>query len=672
MGCCQTSTLSTSEQVCLYQQNDNVSKSESFFNSSGQIEPPGKPCRQISETPTRAHRIEDISLSYSLGNHISSVFYGNRYSCIHIPTDTAKEIIILKKQEIYPKIINKILDSVNKIILQDHENLIKIFHVGDDDQFINIVTEPCTEMNLSDFIRKNMIQKNKAVTLMQHILKGIQVYHECGIILQYLTDREVFIINGQAKISPLVLLNASSFTRAPESDPSPKSDVWSVGLLFLQMITSAPYIKSIEQVLKNLQDLGFNNKDLCMIKKIFEPVPNRCNISEILAHKWSSEDGNSSRFSIIGQRKPEIINIHNYCFNKNSDDASSLSDEDNIDKKEPNKQYEKSSETINNFYHIKQLFDSNKKDDDLCDWEDIDLNYNDHIKIGDILQDEMKEILESSPDHEESIIGEKDHFRLGILENNRISDENPLDKLLSDGFYINSEKNSVVLSLNESPVFNEDDIKSPDNYTFNSPNQIDEESKETSQDMEDEDLKFVKKDNLFDIFANDKSLVPVSSLLIPEDNFPVCDFKDVGYKKCDYEKPSYSESVETSFESDECHKKNYEGRKNKHKRSSSISPRLINRLSRLISDNEKIVYDNVKGKIKCYSFKKRFGIAVSYMDKKEIFLYENEMVVSGIKLREIKKAIIRKHPLSLQFSVLEYFINGIQYRKAVDISIINI
>lgn len=678
MGCCQTSTLSTSEQVCLYQHNDNVSKSESFFNSSGQVEPAGKPCRHISETPTRAHHIDDISSSFSLGNHISSIFYGNRYSCIHIPTDTAKEIIILKKIEISQKIIDKILDSAYKIKLQEHENLIKIFHVGEDDQFINIVTEPCTEINLSDFIRKNTIQKNKAVAFMQQILRGIRVYHECGIILQYLTDREVFIINGQVKISPLVILNASSFTRAPESEPSPKSDVWSAGLLFLQMLTSAPYIKSIEEVLQNLQDLGFKSNDLCLVKKMFEPAPNRCNISEILAHKWSSEDGNSSRFSIIGQRKSDMINIHNYCFDKNSENDSenpSLSDEENIGSIDLSEHYEKSSGTNNDFYRGKEFFDSHKSnnndsDDDPFDWQEIDLNYNGRIKICDFLQDEMKEILESCPDHEESSMGDKEHFRLGALENNRISDENPFDKFLSDGFFINSEKNSLILSLNESPVFNEDDIKSPDNYAFNLSNQIDEESKEASQDMEEEVSKQLK--NVLEIFANDKSLIPVSSLLIPEDNFAICDFKDVRYKKYAYEKPSYSESVETSFESEECHKKFYEGENKRLKRAASTSPRLVNRLSRVMSDDEKIIHDNVKGKIKCYSFKKRFGIAVSDMDRKEIFLYENEMVVSGVKLREIKKAIIRKHPLGLQFSVLEYFVKGVEYRKAVDISIIDI
>ncbi|OMJ82845.1 hypothetical protein SteCoe_16378 [Stentor coeruleus] len=676
MGCCQTSTLSTSEQVCLYQQNDNVSKSESFFNSSSQMEHAGKPLRQISETPTRAHHIEDISSCFSLGNHISSIFYGNRYSCIHIPTDTAKEIIILKKSEISLKVMDKILDNAYKIKNQEHENLIKIFHIGEDDQFIKIVTEPCIETNLSDFIRKNIIQKNKAVNLMKDILRGIRVYHECEIILQYLTDREVFIINNQAKISPLVLLNASSFTRAPESEPSQKSDVWSAGLLFLQMITSAPYIKTIEQVLNNLQDLEFNKKDLLLIKKMFEPVSNRCSISDILTHKWSYEDGNSSRFSMIGQRKPDVP-IRGCFFNKNSDDDDlenqSLSDEDVIDKKDLS---EKSYKTNNDIYHNKVLFDSCKKnnndDDYLFDWQEIDLNCNGRIKICDILQDEMKEILESCPDHEESSIGEKDHFHLGGLENNRISDENPLDKFLSDGFYINSEKNSLILSLNESPVFNEDDIKSPEIYTFNSPNQIDEDSKEASQDLDEDILKITKKNDIFEIFTNDKSLLPVSSLLIPEDNFVICDFNDVKYKKYVYEKSSYSESVETSFKTDECYKKNYEGGKNELKRAASICPKLVNRLSRVICDDEKIICENVKGKIKGYNFKGRFGIVVCDTDKKEIFLYENEMVISGIKLREIKKAIIRKHQLGLQFSVLEYFIKGVRYLKAVDISIMDI
>ncbi|OMJ87811.1 hypothetical protein SteCoe_10372 [Stentor coeruleus] len=678
MGCCQTSTLSTNEQVCLYSHNEIISCQESIFDSVNNIDLTSKPYYKISEPPTRLFASDDITSIYSLGNRICPIFYGERYFCIHNPSETVKEILILKKLEMSLKAMDRILDNTFKLQANSNDSLVKIFYIGEDDRCINIVTEPCADMNLADFIRINRIQKNLAVKLLEQIIKGVAKYHECGIVLQYLTDREVFIINGQAKIHPLVLLNASSFTRAPETEIGTKNDVWSVGLLFLQMVTSAPYIKNPQDVIDKLEALGFDIKDLDLVRKMFAPALDRCSLVEILAHRWN----NDGYINCGSSPKKPGISLEELCFEKQPEEVSdspSIADEENSDNVDASERIEKSSETSNEFYQSRELFDSHKSDNcEIADydsgpfeWQELDLNSNGKIKIYDILlHDEMKEILESSPDHEESSMENMNNLGVSPIENNRISDENPLDQPTCEGGFFTSDKSSINFTLTESPIFNDEEIKTPDIFTFSTPILIEEESQETSQNQEEtpKDYENADKEVIENLIFNIKNPHPISSLLIHEDIPTACDFTENNYLKSQNGKKSCLGSAETSDQDIDSFKgKNFQNLFIKRS-SSCIYSKM---LDKIYLYDEKIVKENIEGKLKDYSFRKGFGV-VCDVDEEEIILYEDEIILSGVKISSIRNAVLRKCFLNLRFSVLEYYEGDACMRKAVDISIIDI
>ncbi|OMJ75246.1 hypothetical protein SteCoe_25642 [Stentor coeruleus] len=683
MGCCQTSTLSTSDQVCLYSHNDKISCQESVFDSINLTDIPIKPCTRMSEPPPRIYSSEDITSLYSLGNRISSVFYGERYFCIHNPSESVKEIIILKKLEMAPRTIDKILNSSNKIQCQNCENLVKIFYIGEDDKCINIVTEACSELNLADFIRMNKIQKTMAVKIIEQMIRGIMKYHECGIVLQFLTDREVFMINGQAKISPLVLLNSSSFTRAPESEVEFKNDVWSLGLLFLQIITSMSYIKNVQDVIMRLDSQGFDKKDLELVKSMFLPVKERCSFADILDHSWNSD----GYINCGTSPKKHGISVQEYCFDKIPEeisDSPSIANEEESDDNEVSERIDRSSETSNDFYQSRELFDSHKSDNyEIADcdytpleWQEVDINSNGRIKICEILQEEMKEILESSPDHEESSLEERGNFTISPIEPNKTPDDNALSRVLNENPFLITDKSITNFTLTESPIFNDDDTKNPEVLTYSSPAQINEESKEISQELDSEYIKIQQNQALIisydNILQDNKYLLPVSSLLIDEGIPTSSGFTESHCSKSANDKKSYSESAETSHqEIDEFCSKNHRDEVKNYKRSASV-PKILNRANKVVLGDEKIVKENSEGKMKCYNFKKRCGVVVLAKEKKEVMLFEDDIVLSGIKMREIKNAIVHKEDLPLKFSVAEYAKNGICMLKAVGISIIDI
>lgn len=684
MGCCQTSTLSTNEQVCLYSHNENISCQESIFDSVNNIDLTNKPCYRISEPPTRLYASDDITSIYSLGNRICPIFYGERYFCIDNPSETVKEILILKKLEMSLKTIDRILDNTSKLQANSNDSLVKIFYIGEDDRCINIVTEPCSDINLADFIRINRIQKNLAVKLLEQIIKGVAKYHECGIVLQYLTDREVFIINGQAKIHPLVLLNASSSTRAPETEVGTKNDVWSIGLLFLQMVTSAPYIKNPQDVVDKLEGLGFNADDLDLVRKMFASALNRCSLVEILAHKWSNDGYINCGLS---PKKPGIL-LEEYCFEKQPEEVSdspSIADEEDSDNIEISERIEKSSETSNEFYQSRELFDSHKSDNyELTDydsgpfeWQELDLNSNGRVKIYDILQDEMKEIIESCPDHEESSMENRGNFGVSPIENHRISDENPLDRPTCEGGFFISDKSSINFTLTESPIFNDEDLKSPEIFTFSTPILIEEESKEVSQDQEEcpKAYENADKEVLENFIFNTKIPNPISSLLIHENIPTACDFTENHYFRYQNGKKSCLGSAETSHQDIESPKEKNVGEFILRRSSSCVCSKIyktdVKIFDKKYLHDERIIKENIEGKLKNYSFKKGFGV-ICDMDDEETILYEDEIILSGVKISSIRNAVLKKCHLNFKFSVLEYYEGDACMHKAVDISIIDI
>ena len=59
------------------------------------------------------------------------------------------------------------------------------------------------------------------------------------------------------------------------------------------------------------------------------------------------------------------------------------------------------------------------------------------------------------------------------------------------------------------------------------------------------------------------------------------------------------------------------------------------------------------------------------VDSSDIFLYEDELILSGINLKFIKNAITKKKDLKFSFDIIQHQKDGEVLRKAVNIEIIN-
>ena len=94
---------------------------------------------------------------------------------------------------------------------------------------------------------------------------------------------------------------------------------------------------------------------------------------------------------------------------------------------------------------------------------------------------------------------------------------------------------------------------------------------------------------------------------------------------------------------------------------------LVKREQRGTFVEEALSEKRVTGEIKFYQLKKRFGFITLDQDQSDIFLCEDDLVLSGVNIKRFKEAVFKKVTQKFSFFVKNYFENGCEKRKAVEI-----
>jgi hypothetical protein len=84
---------------------------------------------------------------------------------------------------------------------------------------------------------------------------------------------------------------------------------------------------------------------------------------------------------------------------------------------------------------------------------------------------------------------------------------------------------------------------------------------------------------------------------------------------------------------------------------------------------EEVIEDRHKGTLKFYQLKRRFGF-IKLEDESDVFLCEDDLILSGINHKKFKENVMNKVPVEFTFKIKAYEENGKPKRKAIDIEII--
>lgn len=75
------------------------------------------------------------------------------------------------------------------------------------------------------------------------------------------------------------------------------------------------------------------------------------------------------------------------------------------------------------------------------------------------------------------------------------------------------------------------------------------------------------------------------------------------------------------------------------------------------------------GEIKFYQLKKRFGFISLDIDKTDVFLCEDDLVLSGVNIKKFKETVFKRVPIKLSFAIKFYYEFDQKKRKAVNVKI---
>ena len=95
---------------------------------------------------------------------------------------------------------------------------------------------------------------------------------------------------------------------------------------------------------------------------------------------------------------------------------------------------------------------------------------------------------------------------------------------------------------------------------------------------------------------------------------------------------------------------------------------LVKRENRGKFNEEEISYDRYIGKLKFYQLKKRFGFISLDEDNSDVFLCEDDLILSGINYKKFKDDVFNKVEVKLEFNIKKYLENDKEKRNAIKIN----
>ena len=273
-----------------------------------------------------------IQIDYIELKTLRSRPFTDLYLCTHRSSKTDRVIKVIHKSIFKSLTVDfgaliKNLESLQSI---DHPNILKIFEVFEDDQFLYISSEHCAGNNLfTELLKVKFMNDSQISDIFHQILSALAYLHEKTGAFRDLNPENVLIVNEDGRLQVKIAdignslifdldsqyksLFSTYYFVAPdvfEGRFCQKSDIWSVGMLLYVIISGkAPYTGiDSDSIIKQIKRYPFRltpskyesfNEDIVdLLKKMFRPAPElRISASEALAHPWLNQSSNPSHIT---------------------------------------------------------------------------------------------------------------------------------------------------------------------------------------------------------------------------------------------------------------------------------------------------------------------------------------------------------------------------------------
>lgn len=302
-----------------------------------------------------------VTSKYSVIDIIGEGNYGKVYRIINKENSETFACKIIEKSNILRP--DRFRIEVELLKSTDHQNIVKLYEIFEDDLRIYLVLEECTGGELFKVLKERRLDKKfyterEAAVLFKQIMSAIIYCHNKGIYHRDLKPENLLFYNKTQNILKLIDFGLSKYFKkspkmksmvgticymAPEiftGNYTEKCDVWSAGvILYLTLSGKLPFFgKSQSEIRSKIIKIQYNfNAPIWsqislqaqeLLSKIFVNPENRLSSKELLEHDWIRELAPNSteeileleiekviEFTFLNKLQKSVVSFISYRFN---------------------------------------------------------------------------------------------------------------------------------------------------------------------------------------------------------------------------------------------------------------------------------------------------------------------------------------------------------------------
>lgn len=286
---------------------------------------------------------DDINQRYKFIAELGQGTYGCVFRVEDKLTGEIRACKRVNKKQIKRK--DRFKSEIDLLKSSDHQNIVKLYEIYEDNIFIYLVMEECKGGELFEVLTsraktKNFYTEREAAKIFKQIMSAIFYCHNNGICHRDLKPENILFLDkeedhniklidfGLSKLFSRSNNNMNSivgtiYYMSPEIISglyNEKCDVWSAGVILHILLCGKPpfYGKTPSEITKKIIEFDYNfnsaewkyvsaeSKDL--LQKIFVNSDKRLSSSEVLNHAWVKELAANSNQEILRLNFAHILN----------------------------------------------------------------------------------------------------------------------------------------------------------------------------------------------------------------------------------------------------------------------------------------------------------------------------------------------------------------------------
>lgn len=249
--------------------------------------------------------------------------FGTVYRCFSPVTGDSFAVKSINKNLLVDSIDRECLDKESKILqlLNNHPNILHLYKVYEDSNFLHIVTEYCPNNDLYERVSSGSLPEHEAARVLTQLISAVSYCHKMGIVHRDIKpDNILFDSEDRLKLADFGSAElwceggvmsgvvGTPYYVAPEvlmgKEYNEKVDVWSVGVVLYIMLAGVPPFygetakETFEAVLRGnlrfptriFRSVSAEAKDL-LRKMICKDVSKRYSAEQVLRHPWVINGG---------------------------------------------------------------------------------------------------------------------------------------------------------------------------------------------------------------------------------------------------------------------------------------------------------------------------------------------------------------------------------------------